>query len=77
VFVDAIIALAQLVTMHFLWRPQLRDPCDEMVQETAINGEAHALVTFNVRDFGAVPGQFGVELLLPREVMTRMDDERN
>jgi putative PIN family toxin of toxin-antitoxin system len=71
-FVDAIIALAQPVTMHFLWRPQLRDPCDEMVLETAINGDAEALVTFNARDFGGVPGQFGVDLLLPREVIMRM-----
>jgi putative PIN family toxin of toxin-antitoxin system len=72
VFVDAIIALAQPVTMHFLWRPQLRDPCDEMVLETAINGEAEALVTFKARDFGGVPGHFGVDLLLPREVILRM-----
>ncbi len=72
VFVDAIIALAQPVTMHFLWRPQLRDPCDEMVLETAINGEADVLVTFNARDFGAAPGHFGVDLLLPREVIVRL-----
>lgn len=72
VFVDAMVALAQPVTMHFLWRPQLRDPCDEMVLETAINGEAEALVTFNARDFGAVPGHFGVDLLLPREVIARI-----
>lgn len=72
VYIDAIIALAQPVRMHFLWRPQLRDPCDEMVLETAINGEADALVTFNARDFGKVPGYFGVELLLPREAIMRM-----
>ncbi len=72
VFVDAIVALAEPVAMHFLWRPQLRDPCDEMVLEVAINGEADALVTFNARDFGAVPGHFGVELLLPREAIGRM-----
>jgi predicted nucleic acid-binding protein len=71
VFVDAIIVLAQQVTMHFLWRPQLRDLCDEMVLESAINGEADAIVTFNARDFGDAPGHFGVDLLLPREVMMR------
>jgi putative PIN family toxin of toxin-antitoxin system len=72
VFVDAVIALAQPVTMHFLWRPQLRDPCDEMVLEAAINGEADALVTFNARDFGEAPRHFGVDLLLPREVIMRI-----
>ena len=39
------------VTAHFLWRPQLRDPNDEMVLEAAINGMATHLVTFNLRDF--------------------------
>jgi predicted nucleic acid-binding protein len=72
VFVDTIISLAEPVTMYFLWRPQLRDPCDEMVLEAAIKGEVDALVTFNAKDFGAVPGHFGVELLLPRDVIMRM-----
>lgn len=72
VFVDAIIALAEPVTMHFLWRPQLRDLCDEMVLEIAINGEADALVTFNTKHFGDVPAHFGVDLLLPREATIRM-----
>lgn len=72
VFVDAIVALAEPVPVHFLWRPQLRDPCDEMVLEVAINGEADALVTFNTRDFGNVPGHFGVDLMLPRDAIVRM-----
>lgn len=72
VFVDAIVAISEPVPMHFLWRPQLRDPADEMVLETAINGEADALVTFNARDFGDAPGHFGVDLLLPREAIIRM-----
>ncbi len=72
VYIDAIIALAEPVAMHFLWRPQLRDPCDEMVLETAINGEADALVTFNSKDFGEVPRHFGVDLLPPREAIMRM-----
>jgi predicted nucleic acid-binding protein len=75
VFVDAIVALAEPVTMHFLWRPQLTDACDEMVLETAINGDAEALVTFNARDFGAAPGHFGVDLLLPREAVMRIRQE--
>lgn len=73
VFVDALVALAEPITMHFLWRPQLRDPGDEMVLEAAINAQAAALVTFNARDFGAVPRHFGVDLLLPREVIMRLN----
>ena len=71
-FVTAIIAMADPVATHFLWRPQLRDPNDELVLETAVNGNADALVTFNVRDFGTMPARFGIELLSPREALARV-----
>ena len=72
VYVTALIALAEPVETHFLWRPQLRDPGDEMVLETAVNGRADVLVTFNRRDFGAVPSTFGIDVLLPREALGRI-----
>jgi predicted nucleic acid-binding protein len=72
VYVTALIALAEPVETHFLWRPQLRDPGDEMVLETAVNGRTDALVTFNVRDFGSVPAMFGIDILLPREAFRRI-----
>jgi predicted nucleic acid-binding protein len=72
IFLDAVMAMAEPVKTHFLWRPQLRDPGDEMVLETAVNGRADGLVTFNVRNFGTVPARFGIELMIPREVLGRM-----
>jgi putative PIN family toxin of toxin-antitoxin system len=71
-FVNAVIAMAEPVETHFLWRPQLRDANDEMVLEAAVNGRAGALITFNVRDYGSVPSRFGVDLLLPREAIWRI-----
>ncbi len=71
-FVTAVIAMAEPVKIHFLWRPQLRDAGDEMVLETAVNGGADALITFNLRDYGEVPSRFGIELLLPREAIGRI-----
>lgn len=32
IFLDAIAALVEPVETHYLWRPQLRDPGDEMVR---------------------------------------------
>jgi len=72
IFLTAVIAMAEPVKSHFLWRPQLRDPGDEMVLEAAVNGRADALVTFNRRDYGTVPECFGVEVLLPREAIVRI-----
>jgi putative PIN family toxin of toxin-antitoxin system len=72
IFLDAIVAMAEPVKTHFLWRPQLRDPNDEMVLEAAVNGRADVLVTFNVRDYVDAASRFGVEVLLPREAIARI-----
>jgi putative PIN family toxin of toxin-antitoxin system len=72
VFLDAVAALVQPVESHFVWRPQLRDPSDEMVLEAAVNGQADTIVTFNLRDFGAAPGRFGLRLQLPRDALRRV-----
>ena len=72
VFLDAVAGLVQPVQSHFLWRPQLRDPSDEMVLEAAVNGAADAIVSFNHRDFGTAPASFGVLLLLPRDALRRL-----
>ena len=71
-FVDAVIAIAEPVKIHYLWRPQLRDPGDEMVLETAVNGRANLLITFNVRDYGTAPARFGIEVMTPREAVERI-----
>jgi predicted nucleic acid-binding protein len=71
IFIDAVIALAEPVETHFLWRPQLRDPGDELVLEAAVNGRADAIVTFNQKDFGKVPMRFGVEVLVPVSALQR------
>ena len=67
--ISALCSVAEPVEARFLWRPQLRDPADEMVLEAAINGNAHGLATFNRRDFGEVPKRFGVAMLSPQEAL--------
>src|SRR5438477_6365444 len=47
-FLSELAALIEPVDLHFQWRPQSKDPNDEMVLEAAINGSADAIVTFNV-----------------------------
>lgn len=71
-FVDAVIAMAEPVESHFLWRPMLRDPSDEMVLEAAANGRARAIVTFNQRDFADVPSSLGIEVWSPATALKRI-----
>src|SRR5208282_462954 len=69
IFLDAVLAMVDPVETHFMWRPQLRDPADEFVLEAAVNGQAAAIATLNQRDFGATPATFGIEVLLPAELL--------
>lgn len=57
---------AEPVEVHFRWRPQLRDPADELVLEAAVNGRADALVTHNTRDFVSAARKFGIAVLTPQ-----------
>lgn len=70
---DAVALVAKPVRLAFLWRPGLRDPDDDMVLETAVNGHASAIVTFNLRDFGRAAERFGVEVLTPGEALRRVE----
>jgi putative PIN family toxin of toxin-antitoxin system len=70
-FLDYLAGVVAPVKLHYLWRPQLSDVADEMVLETAINGRADYIVTFNTRHFGAAT-RFGVEAIWPDEAIRRV-----
>jgi len=75
-FLDALAMRAVPVHMFFLWRPQLRDAADEMVLETALNGRAHALVTFNVNDFDAA-AKFALPVHTPAAFLQLLNQGEN
>lgn len=76
VFLDAFSLFVEPVHLHYLWRPQLRDPSDEMVLETALNGRADALVSHNLADFAAAAQRFGLITLTPRQLVLALHQER-
>lgn len=67
IVLDTLAAHVEPVHLSYLWRPQLRDPKDEMVLETALNAGADALVTFNTKDFIDAAGRFALKLITPAE----------
>ena len=73
--IDTLCLVGDKVLARFQWRPQLRDPSDEMVLEAAINGRADALVTFNTRDFGEAPQRFGILVSSPLEALRRIQSQ--
>jgi predicted nucleic acid-binding protein len=62
---DDLAAVARPVRLAFRWRPRLSDPDGDMVLETAINGGASAIVTFNQRDFVSGTIGFSCAVILP------------
>ena len=68
----ALATLIEPVEVHIAWRPQLRDPDDELVFEAAINGQADALVTHNIRDFSEAAPRFGLRVARPGELVQEL-----
>lgn len=64
-FLDAFCLHAEPVHLHYMWRPQTRDAADDMVLETALNGQADALVSLNTADFAKAATCFQLNLLTP------------
>jgi predicted nucleic acid-binding protein len=71
---DAVVVAAEPVRLAFSWRPSLKDPDDDMVLETAVNGRADRLVTFNRRDFGTIGLRFGLVACSPGEAVKLLED---
>jgi putative PIN family toxin of toxin-antitoxin system len=64
-------SIAHLQDVHYLWRPFLRDPDDDMVLECAVASGARYLVTHNLRDFRRAT-ELGVQAISPAEFLQTM-----
>src|SRR6516162_5494086 len=71
ILLDALVLVAEPVRISFLWRPLLPDPGDDLVLETAVNGQADVVVTFNRHHFDATAASFGLEILAPVDAVQR------
>jgi putative PIN family toxin of toxin-antitoxin system len=69
---DDLAAVARPVRLAFRWRPMLSDPNDDMVLETAINGSARAILTFNLRDFADAGRSFNCDIILPATALQQI-----
>ena len=72
---NALAVIGDRVRLAYLWRPMLSDPKDDMVLETAVNGQAKVLVTLNSRHFQPAARTFGIDVLSPGEGLKRLRDE--
>jgi len=68
-FLRYLVSVAHLQDIHFLWRPFLRDPDDDMVLECAVASGSQFIVTHNVKDFKRAP-ELKVRAVTPSEFLT-------
>lgn len=69
--ISDIISISYRTKLYFLWRPFLRDSFDDKVLETAVNGRANAIITYNTKDFDGVKKYFNIDILTPAELFNK------
>ena len=69
--IDYICSMSVHQSIYYLWRPLLKDPKDDLVLEVAINAQADAIITFNIRDF-AEASQHDVEIITPKTFLEQI-----
>jgi putative PIN family toxin of toxin-antitoxin system len=69
---DYLAASSDRRRIHFLWRPVLSDPSDDLVLEVAVAGGCDTVVTYNVRDF-AGSERFGVRAQTPAQFLASLE----
>lgn len=67
-FLDYICAASLHTHIYYLWRPQLRDPKDDMILELAVASDADFIVTYNSRDFKLIH-EFNVKAVTPKTLL--------
>jgi putative PIN family toxin of toxin-antitoxin system len=65
---DYLCTAAHLHEIHFLWRPYLPDPGDDMLLELATNAGCGSIVTYNKSDFRGAEA-FGLEVVTAKEFL--------
>jgi putative PIN family toxin of toxin-antitoxin system len=70
--IDYLCGVGEHRRVFFLWRPLLRDPHDDLVLELAVEAQADAIVTYNIRDF-ELARTFGLDVLTPQQFLRRLE----
>ncbi len=59
--------------VHFLWRPNLKDPSDDFVLELAVEAECNYIVTHNIKDFKNTK-KFSLKAITPQEIIRKLGE---
>jgi len=66
--IDYICSIANQWEIHYLWRPFLKNPKDDMVLELAVSANCDYIITYNQRDFQGSE-KFAIEIITPKDFL--------
>jgi predicted nucleic acid-binding protein len=69
---DALAGICVPVIFDYTWRPSGAHEDDELVTDTAINGHADVVATFNVKHMTRAGGMFGFQVQRPGPLLRRI-----
>ena len=71
-FLRYLASIAHLQDVHYLWRPFLRDPDDDLVLECAVASSSRFIVTHNIKDFRR-SDELGVQAITPASLLQLLE----
>ncbi len=71
--VDYLCTIGKHRKVHFLWRPNLKDPGDDFVLELAFESECNYIVTHNIKDFKDIK-KFNLKAITPQELLRKIGE---
>jgi putative PIN family toxin of toxin-antitoxin system len=71
IILDTLAAICQPVSFDYRWRPEANDADDDLVLETAINGYASAILSFNLKDLEQAAARFNIPVIRPGDFLER------
>ena len=69
-FLDLLCKFSVHQEIHFIWRPFLKDPNDDLVAEVAFASGSKQIITFNVKDFKGVDS-LGISVSTPKQFLLK------
>lgn len=71
---NALYSVCRLIDVSYLWRPNLQDEGDNFIVELAVAGNAHYIVTKNLKDFRQSELVFdSFKVITPKQLLENPD----
>jgi predicted nucleic acid-binding protein len=71
---DGWCAIARLHGIFYSWRPQSRDPDDDLLIDLAVRAQADFIISYNQKDLQPAAARFGIAVVTPKQFLQQMGE---